>query len=215
MGNIQLYLGFYLVLAIASIWTKVKGPAGLHGFFKILAVSFLSLLSFASIPHSRYGIFMSIGFLLCMVGDFWLLFPRKFFVSGMIAFLFAHMVFAVVFLARAGSVAMSPLGIALLLYGVLVLRRIWSGIGRFRLPVLAYMLFILAMGYSAINFAWVLPQSKSLGACSGAVLFLVSDGVLAVHKFDPHFVAWRNRPLWHVGTLGPYYLALGMFFLSL
>ena len=77
--------------------------------------------------------------------------------------------------------------IPFLIYGVLMLRVMWPHLGKMRVPVIAYMLAILLMGWVAAS-RWILTkQEGSLLAFIGAVLFIMSDSVLAVDRFKGRF----------------------------
>jgi len=58
-----------------------------------------------------------------------------------------------------------------------MLTRLWPALDTaMRLPVLAYMLAIVAMGIAAFT-------TQSLAVMAGAVLFLASDAILATERF--------------------------------
>ena len=68
-----------------------------------------------------------------------------------------------------------------------MLRVLWPHLGKMRVPVIVYMLAILLMGWVAAS-RWILTkQEGSLLAFIGAVLFIMSDSVLAVDRFKGRF----------------------------
>jgi uncharacterized membrane protein YhhN len=74
-----------------------------------------------------------------------------------------------------------------MLYGMLMVQLLWPHLGKMRLPVLAYMLVILMMGWTATG-RWIgTKQPGSLFAFLGAILFIISDSALAVDRFKGHF----------------------------
>src|SRR5207253_7591702 len=75
--------------------------------------------------------------------------------------------------------------------GLGMLAYLWPHLGKDRLPVLVYVAVIVAMGWRAAARALApgIPESSGTLAFAGAVVFMVSDGVLATERFARAFAA--------------------------
>jgi uncharacterized membrane protein YhhN len=68
--------------------------------------------------------------------------------------------------------------------GAALLFVLWPGIGRStRIPVVIYVVMLLAMAAQASSRALQLRSTTSLAAGAGAALFAVSDSLLAIDRF--------------------------------
>lgn len=153
----------------------------------------------------------------CLVGDVLLMLPRNLFVPGLVAFLAGHVLFIVGFLQPPEPPGSPPFtfsvaGLAVAAVavvaaesapGVAVIRSL-ARRGQQALigPVCIYIAAIATMVVLATNVGIAL-------AAAGAVLFLVSDTVLAVDRFVRPVC--RGRLAVHV----TYHLAQGLFVVSL
>lgn len=105
-------------------------------------------------------------------GDALLLDKDRFFLHGLGAFLVGHVAF-IALVGSATGVSLPALGLGLAL-AITVLGRIWGGLKpKLRAPVLVYALTLIG----------VLAVAAAAGATGGAVLFLISDTVLAWNRF--------------------------------
>lgn len=199
----------WAVCASAAL-TIFGGPGGLgHGWmpwvFKPLT-TLLVIVHAASragdVPRRRRWVLA--GLLLSLVGDVALLWPQAGFVTGLVAFLLAHLCYIVAFTAttRLGA-AWSPFaGYALL--AAAVLSQLWPDVPTgLRGPVLAYVVCLAAMGAQAA--AWWRRSEPGTArreagfAAVGGALFLVSDTLLAVNKFAgplPGAALWVLPTYW-------------------
>ena len=69
----------------------------------------------------------------------------------------------------------------------LLLRLVWPGLGRLRLPVVLYSATIFLMVWQAWGWRWVIDTPGSRLAAVGATLFMASDAVLALNRFRRPF----------------------------
>jgi uncharacterized membrane protein YhhN len=121
------------------------------------------------------------------VGD-----ERKFFIAGLSAFLLAHGVYIAGFVpfievpSLEGVVLMVICAVAALS----LVARLWPRLGRLRLPVLAYFGIIMVMVGGSLS----IPMA-SVWLPVGAVIFAVSDSLIAVRKFMAPF-AFVNELVW-------------------
>jgi uncharacterized membrane protein YhhN len=147
--------------------------------------------------------------LLSLFGDVYLLLTgERWFAAGLAAFLAAHLAYAAGFLAggvRPGLLAITAPVVALVSIAaggrILVpLRR--SARGRLLAPVALYLLAISAMVALA-------AASGHPLALAGALLFYVSDGLIAWNRFVRP-LSWSPLP-----TIATYHLAQGLLVISL
>ena len=128
-----------------------------------------------------------LALLFSLLGDSLLMFVSKsmhFFTGGLVAFLLAHIFFIILFYRKKSK---NPRGFGLslgtILYMLLILNFISSNLGTMRYPVILYMVIIMLMFLAATH------RQKEVGKLSynliliGAILFVVSDSILALNKF--------------------------------
>jgi uncharacterized membrane protein YhhN len=133
-----------------------------------------------------------LGLLLSLGGDVALMFqqrPRAFLI-GLVLFLLGHIAYAATFAVYGARSDVNYLALGLLLPAFGFYRLLAPGLGRMRWPVVAYMLVISGMVAAAFTLLAnpAVPRAVALLALAGAVLFYLSDVILAANRF------WR--PLW-------------------
>ncbi len=131
----------------------------------------------------------ALGLVASLAGDMFLIDSERGFLAGLAAFLVAHLLYIAAFAcgATAESVrAAAPLAAIYLVAGAALCVRLFPRLGKLRLPVAAYAVAIVGM--CAAAWARGLAEATRL-APVGATLFFLSDGILAVDKFDTPFRA--------------------------
>lgn len=123
------------------------------------------------------------GLVLSAIGDVLLEIPGRF-VPGLVAFLFAHVAYTAAFLGddrRLRPLRAVPFAVWLSA-AFLWLR---PGLGDMEMPVVVYMLAIGAMMWRAAARAdgWGEPSTGAWAALVGAVLFGLSDTLIAIDRF--------------------------------
>ncbi|MCQ8870273.1 lysoplasmalogenase family protein [Mesorhizobium sp. LMG17149] len=126
---------------------------------------------------------------------------EKAFLGGLASFLVAHIVYVALFLRSGGGLGVlgaepwrGAIALAMALFVVIMLAALWRRVGpSLRIPITVYIAAILAMGISALT-------TSNMWVIGGAVLFMVSDGLLATEKFlvaaiSPHR-AWMRFAVW-------------------
>jgi len=175
----------------------------------VIAVVLLSLPE----PEKNltYTIGVGIGLVLSLGGDIALMFEdrRDAFALGLGLFLLAHVAYTFVFTLLGRVSAWDSLSIAVLLATAIAFYAlIRPNLGKMRVPVIAYMIVIsLMVSRAASTFAS--PKFDSEQAWMiivGAVLFYLSDVILAANRF---WKPWRYR---RVGLISYY---IGQFLIAL
>ncbi|WP_250434343.1 lysoplasmalogenase [Hanstruepera flava] len=122
-----------------------------------------------------------------LLGDIALMFVNQsahFFTAGLASFLIAHILYIFVFL-KARNRSKSPwlFTSILLVYGVGLFWLLKDNLEAMLLPVFLYMLVILTMATTAFLREGRVPKISFYFVLLGAILFLISDSLLAVNKF--------------------------------
>jgi uncharacterized membrane protein YhhN len=178
----------FCVLLIAEIYTATNYES-LHYLAKpallISLLLFFSTQSGSIETKTRRLIKGALSF--SLLGDISLMFVDKsphFFTAGLVSFLLAHILYIFVFLKKKNNTKKPGLfsGI-LILYGVGLFYVLKDHLGAMLLPVLFYMIVILSMAISAYLRQGSVPKISFYFVLIGAVLFLISDSLLAVNKF--------------------------------
>lgn len=169
---------------LLNIVGEERGPRWLVYVCKPLTtVLILVLAASVAAGPPRYQALVVAGLAASLAGDVFLMLPDDRFVSGLVSFLVAHLAYLAAF--AAGPVGATPwfvLG-GLLLVGGLVLRALWHGLGALRGPVTGYVAVILAMAWMAVVRWLETPGPGTAAAAVGALLFVLSDTLLALDRF--------------------------------
>ena len=152
----------------------------------VIAVAVLSVLE--PTWNSTYTIGVLVGLLLSLGGDVALMFDEEpqAFATGLGLFLLAHVAYTVVFTLLGRFSAWDALSLSLLLAaGVGFYTLIQTNLGKLRLPVIAYMVVISVMVSRAAStlVSPIFRPGQALMVTAGAVLFYVSDVILAANRF--------------------------------
>ncbi len=137
-------------------------------------------------------VWFALGLVFSLVGDVFLMLPREQFIAGLIAFLLAHIAYIVGFFRTPVALNLSGLIIAVVITLVMLrlYRRIAGGLDQsgksaLKPPVLVYSLVISVMLLLALltmtGEQW--QTVPALLVSAGALLFFISDALLAWNKF--------------------------------
>ncbi len=183
----------FLVAAALSVVLQLRaeyrGPRWQVYLFKPSTTALLLLLALLSAPAhgGRYQPAVAVGLACSLVGDVLLMLPQDRFVAGLASFLLAHVAYIVAFSTGVPIGTAPALLVPLVAMSALLLRLLWPGLGKLRLPVLLYSATILLMVWQAWGWHWTFDTSGSRLAALGATLFMASDAVLALNRFRRPF----------------------------
>lgn len=189
------------ILAIISasihMFGEYQGPDYLIFIFKPLTMVFIILIAVLAKdpPSGRYKIAIIAGLIFSMIGDVLLSLPMDVFVIGVFSFLIAQLIYTYAFRVgrsfRLRFLALLPFAV----YGILIFVILLPGLNAMTLPVAAYVIVIMVMAWQAWD-QWDDKRTQwALLAFIGAVLFVVSDSLLAINKFGEPFLAARALTL--------------------
>jgi uncharacterized membrane protein YhhN len=158
-------------------------------------------------------LWFTIGVVFCLAGDVFLMLPPKMFLFGLVSFLVGQACYVIGFnteppyLNLWGLFLIIMLGIYVgWLYPRIASSLIEKGRTGLKIPVLVYSIVISAMVYSALMTltrpGW--PTAAALSASIGAVLFYISDSMLAWDRFVGPISHARLRTMiiYHLGVFG-------------
>jgi uncharacterized membrane protein YhhN len=168
-----------------AIWSDAKDRLRLFRVAKpltTLMIIVVAALAAAPMP-AEYKALVLAGLMCSLLGDIALAAPEKWFMAGLFAFLAAQILYMLAFRPRPGHPVSAGTFLPFILYGLLMFFILAPGLGRLKISVLVYIAAITIMaGFAAGRFV-DLGGTRPLLAFAGAVLFLISDSVLAYNRF--------------------------------
>ena len=200
--------GHWIMMLLAAgigaghIVSERRAPRGLAYLLKPAPIVCLMLLV-AFLPSEAPPLYRGLvvaALLLSAVGDVMLLDSARF-TAGLVAFLFGHLVYIAAFFTHGDA----PLALAhlapLVLWGGVAFWLLRPGLGALKTPVLLYICVLMTMIWTATEFAAGSGAAHARLAAAGAVVFGVSDTLLAMARFR------RPFPLAQPLMLSTYYAA--------
>jgi uncharacterized membrane protein YhhN len=199
-----------LISAVIHIRAENQGPPIQKYIFKPLTTTLIILIALLAQNGGSgpYQYLIVAGLLFSLAGDIFLMLPSDRFIAGLISFLIAHIFYIVAFVSDTGVAPVWGL-VPFLVYGAIIYSFLAPHVGKLRVPVIIYMLAILVMAWQALGRWLTLDDTFALLALIGAVLFVVSDSILALNRFRQPFRLARTL------TMATYYSAQWLIALSI
>jgi uncharacterized membrane protein YhhN len=180
----------------------------------VIAVALLSFLT----PNvsASFTLWVTVGLILSLGGDVALMFEsNRAFLVGLVLFLLAHVVYSIGFTLFNGFHLQDLItGAVLLVIGLAIYLYLKPGLDGMQGPVLFYVLVICFMVNRALStfFGDTFTTTQAWLLSLGAILFMLSDLVLAVNRFRHPFEANRFSLYLYYGgqlliALSPSYFA--------
>jgi len=160
---------------------------------KPIPVLMMALYLFLLPQKGRFRWIIIVGLLFGALGDVLLEYSDETFLFGLIAFLLGHIFYIIAFLSDSRRPALGYAVFAYL-YGVAIYGLLYQAgnLGEMALPVMIYILVITTMVWRAaarLGAPAANPKSVKAGLW-GALLFLISDSLLAISLFvTPFFMS--------------------------
>ncbi|RYG18372.1 MAG: lysoplasmalogenase [Chitinophagaceae bacterium] len=136
------------------------------------------------------------GLLFGLAGDVFLMFDDiypPFFIYGLVAFLIGHLLYMSAFYLDYKvnkGVYKKHSKNAIIAYGffsILFCAGLWNYLGDMKIPVILYAIVISLMGVMAVNRFGRVNSLSFKCTFYGSILFVLSDSVLAIHRFVDEF----------------------------
>ena len=178
----------FIVICFLYLLLLLSGKEDMAWWLKPLLIPFLiSIVAISDKFSTQKTLLFALFF--SWIGDVLLLFSDKhplFFISGLVAFLIAHLVYIFLFQNQNKInrtkiyLRFSPI---VIIYLLGILSVLWSSLNEMKIPVTIYAFVISTMLLMSIKsyFEWKKPAN--ILVLFGAVLFVISDSILAINKF--------------------------------
>jgi uncharacterized membrane protein YhhN len=199
------------IFAALTIRAYLKADTVQKCIFKpltMLCIIGLALLRPGSDPEF-YKIAILIGLGFSLIGDIFLIFDKKLFLPGLVVFLLAHFAYVAAFYQLPVMPNAVYSAVPFVLFFAIFMRILWYSLGAMKVPVFVYALTICMMGRFAMNRYLNLQTLESALAFAGALVFIVSDSLLAYDRFK------KPVPKKDIYILGTYFLAQWLIALSI
>lgn len=177
-----------LCSAIFCIRAKYKILKNQLLIFKPLTLILILLIAtiFPAV-ESNYKIFIVLGLLFSLLGDIFLIYPEQHFKKGLIVFLIGHVCYIIAFIISTGIHFTFWIFLPITVFGILYLRIILPYSSKMKIPIIIYVIIIMIMGWVAMERYHSFATLGTILPAIGAVLFMISDAVLALNKFRKPF----------------------------
>ena len=179
----------WLILFIASAITVFAGILfDVHMLYvtakPLLMITLLLYFISASSGCPSWRFYVMAALVFSWGGDVFLMLDGMF-TPGLVSFLVAHIFYITAYQKTgAASGELRPLDIIkFVLFGAVVMWVLYPGLGGMLMPVLAYMLVLLSMGVWAHKRRGATTATSFTLVAAGAMLFVISDGLIAINKF--------------------------------
>jgi len=138
----------------------------------------------ASKAYPSWRVYVVIALIFSWGGDVFLM-MNDMFIAGLASFLLAHIFYIIAYhKTGAASGELRPLDIIkFVLFGVVLIWTLYPGLGDMLIPVLGYALVLLTMGIWAHKRRGATSAASFMLVSTGVILFVVSDGLIAINKF--------------------------------
>lgn len=169
--------------ALSYILADQRRHHFLRYIFKPLTMLLICLLAIQSSGISPfYKDLVIAGLIFSLFGDIFLMLPTDRFIAGLSSFLIAHLFYSAAFASKLEGISWWPL-LPFLACGILLFSTLASFLGTMKWPVLIYSIVISVMAWLACEWMLQTGSNAALLAFSGAILFVISDAILALNRF--------------------------------
>ncbi len=190
-----------IVSALAYIIAEYKNASAIKYVFKPLTTLLVIFIAFNQMNNldDNYAYLIIAGLLFSLVGDVFLMYPRDKFVYGLGSFLIAHIIFIIAISDGFHSVNEILILLPAAVYTIIFLKIILPKTGKMKWPVIIYALVLMIFLWQASVAYYYSAEVSAFNAFLGAVLFVISDSLLAYAKFvrkKPYSIAVIHITYW-------------------
>lgn len=206
---------FLVIVSLELIANSVSSLSNLHYISKPAIV--LALIVFFNKQKSHLNAFTKnftiLALVFSLLGDILLMFVNSspyFFISGLIAFLVAHIMYVLVFLKKRNPLKKPFMFIVvLLMYASGLFYILHDGLGNLLIPVIIYISVILSMATTAFIRQGKVADTSYWLVFIGAIFFMLSDSILATNKFYKP-LAFSGISIMFTYAIAQYLIVLGI-----
>ncbi len=185
------FVWFYIILVGFDLVCSTHALDNLRLISKpLILLSLLCYFIFQAKSNRGTTFYLMAGALFfSLSGDVFLLFENHnslYFTLGLASFLLAHLLFVWCFIRKWNNTkdrSFTLVLIALSSYGMLLFYILQENLGTLKIPVILYIIGILAMVITAYRRKGIVAPSSFTLVFLGALFFVLSDSVLAIDKF--------------------------------
>ena len=200
----------WLSLACGAIYLVTRGLPAFRAsvVIKGMSIAPLALLAYRML-RDRDGVTLGISLLFSTLGDVFLAIGEdRLFTFGLASFLVAHLLYVVLFVRNwpkpmSANASQKMIAALVVIFSAVMLAWLWPSLGDLKLPVAAYLCAITGMGVAA-----TLAGFRAWWVVRGAMLFIVSDSMIALSKFKSP-IEHSDYLIWATYYVGQLSIALG------
>lgn len=206
--------------AIIHIMAIIFDMEWLRFITKPLLMIFLALYFYSSVQKNAFTKSILLAIIFSFGGDVALMFQGNapiYFILGLGSFLVAHLFYAYGMVKYANfhqGILMKKWwwSLPFLVYGAGLVYFLWADLSDMTIPVVVYSIAIMTMGLSALNMTGRVSKSVALYILLGAILFILSDSVIALNKFksDDLHIPMPNLIIMVTYILGQFLIVEGV-----
>jgi len=174
-----------LAAGLGAIIADRTGRWKLHYALKpgtMAAIILIAVLRTPAFPP-RYQFFIIAGLAASIGGDIFMMLREKKFTEGLTCFLVAHGLYVAAFLSTMRPRIDPWTILPLFIYAIIMMQVLFPHLGKLKAPVGLYIIVITIMAGLGIDRFIFLGGTPALYAGAAAILFVLSDSVLAVDLF--------------------------------
>ena len=179
----KLFSGLFLIIVVLHI-IGLLYSVSLAFFTKPFITISLAVVYLSSVKKANFWYVSALFF--SFWGDTFLLFKEEFFLLGLVSFLIAHFLYIKIssgYLMKVGFLKMLTTSIPFVLAFGSVVFLIKDNLEEMLIPVIIYGIVISAFGViTLLNYSKE-KNTANLWLFLGALIFIVSDSILAINKF--------------------------------
>lgn len=208
----------YIIIGALQVTGILLQIPLLHQILKVLLMPILVLYLWNGVEEKSKNTLFRLSILALTFsysGDIILMIPGNnplFFISGLVSFLIAHLCYTKLFTTLSSLdkhfLKKNLLGIiGIIIFLISLLLYLVPNIdATLKIPVTVYAIIICTMLISAFNLKEKIEKKPHQMIVVGAILFILSDSILALNKFDPSF---QGISLMHALVMTTYISAQG------
>ena len=185
----------FFVVFIVDLAAVYLGEESFRQVTKPFLMTFLILyfIRETAFKQSALKKFIVLALIFSWLGDVLLLFETRdenFFIFGLVAFLVAHVFYILFFIKiimEENQKRRFWILIPVMVYYVVLISVLSPTLEDMKWPVRVYGIVISYMLIKALQTGWIKNRMAALYLISGAILFVISDSILALNKFYQSF----------------------------